>query len=77
MESLDQEPYPDVVVRSRLRRGSVRCYLSPARMAGEEWLLREAERSEAGSFEVRREDVPAWVERMRAAGLVVLVGDGA
>ena len=77
MGDLDQEPYPDVVVRSRLRRGSLRCYLSPATMRGEEWLTREAKRSEAGSFEVDRKDVPWWVERMRADGLVVVVGDGA
>jgi len=55
----------------------MRCYLSPAKLRGEDWLAREAERSESGSFEVKHADVPAWVERMRAAGLVVLVGDGA
>lgn len=78
MDAVDQEPYPDVVVRRRLRRGSVRTYLSPATVRGEEWLAAECpERSGNGSCEVLAADVPSWVKLMRAGGLVVLVGDGA
>ncbi len=79
-KDLDVEPYPDLAVRTRFRRGKVCYFLSPTNHKGEEWvrsLVPQADDGEHVAVEVQKDEILGWAERARAAGLVVLVGDGA